>query len=169
MLCDEQDDPPLLVLDTNSISTIFQFYHRTQFPSFWERFDELVHLGRAISVRTVRHELIASPRQVVRESVAYLEGLERGFFSVPTEPEQGYVREMTNDPALSEAANRWTSKEVDADPYLVAKVRATPGALLVSEESRDISRRDRIPSVCHHLGLCCINFQQAMERLGWRF
>ena len=58
--------PPLLVLDTNSISTIFRFYHRTRFPSFWEAFNALVQLGRANSVRTVRHELNASPQQVVR-------------------------------------------------------------------------------------------------------
>ena len=84
MLWDDQDAPPLLVLDTNSISTIFQFYHRTQFPSLWQLFDTLVHLGRVSSVRTVRHELIASPRPVVRESVAYLEALAPDFFSLPT-------------------------------------------------------------------------------------
>ena len=169
MPCDDQDDPPLLVLDTNSISTIFRFYHRTRFPSFWEAFDALVQLGRANSVRIVRHELDASPQQVVRESVAYLEALSQDFFADPTEPEQGYVREMTNDTAFSEATNRWTSKGVDADPYLIAKVRATPHAILVTEESQDIGRRERIPSICHRLGLCCINFEQAMERLGWQF
>ena len=166
---DDQNDPPLFVLDTNSISTIFQFYHRARFPSFWEAFDALVQLGRVTSVRTVRHELSASPRQVVRESVVYLETLVQGFFAEPTEPEQGYVREMTNDPSFLEAANRWVSKEIEADPYLIAKVRATPCAILVTEESQDIARRDRIPSVCHRLGLCCINFEQVMERLDWQF
>ena len=161
--------PPLLVLDTNSISTIFRFYHRTRFPSFWEAFNALVQLGRANSVRTVRHELNASPQQVVRESVAQLEALSQNFFADPTEPEQGYVREMANDPAFSEAANRWISKKVDADPYLIAKVRATPGAILVTEKSQDLGKLERIPSICHRLGLCCINFEQAMERLGWQF
>lgn len=165
----DQDGPPLLVFDTNSISTIFRFYHRAGFPSFREAFDALVQLGRAKSVRTVRHELSASPRPEVRDSVAYLEALTRDFFADPTEPEQGYVHEMTNDRAFSDAANRWISKEVDADPYLIAKVRATPRAILVTEESQDLGRRERIPSICHRLGLCCINFEQAMERLGWQF
>ena len=169
MPCDDQDDPPLLVIDSNSISTIFRFYHRTRFPSFWEAFDALVQLGRVNSVRTVRNELDASPQQVVRESVAHLEALSPGFFTDPTESEQGYVREMTNDPAFSEAANRWVSKAVDADPYLIAKVRATPCAILVTEESQDIDRRERIPSICHRLGICCISFEQAMEKLGWQF
>ena len=169
MPCDEQDDPHLLVLDTNSISTIFRFYHQTRFPSFWEEFNALVQLGGANSVRTVRHELDASPQQVVRESVAHLEALSRDFFADPSETEQDYVREMTNDPTFSEAANRWTSKVVDADPYLIAKVRATPRAILVTEEGQDISKRERIPSICHRLGLCCISFEQAMERLGWQF
>ena len=169
MPCDDQDDPPLLVLDTSSISTIFRFYHRTRFPSFWEAFNELVQSKRANSVRTVRHELNASPQQVVRESAAQLEALVPDFFADPAEPEQDYVREMANDPAFSDAANRWISKEVDADPYLIAKVRATPRAMLVTEESQDLDKLDRIPSVCHRLGLCCINFEQAMERLGWQF
>ena len=76
---------------------------------------------------------------------------------------------MTNDPALSQAANRWISKEIDADPYLIAKVRSTPPAILVTEESQDINRRDRIPSVCHHLGLGYINFQQAWRDWGGSF
>lgn len=169
MPCDDQDDPPLLVFDTNSISTIFRFYHRTRFPSFWEAFNALVRLGRANSVRTVRDELSASPRPEVRDSIAHLEALSQDFFAAPTESEQGYVREMTNDPAFSDAANRWISKGVDADPYVIAKVRATHRAILVTEESQDIDKRAGIPSICHRLGLCCINFEQAMERLGWQF
>lgn len=164
-----QGDPSLLVLDTNSITTIFRFYPRVSFPSFWERFDALVTSGNATSVRMVRHELEASPFEQVRASVAYLEGLDRNFFGDPTETEQEYVHEMTNNRYLSPAANRWTSKEVDADPYLIAKVRATMTAILVTEESQDLNRQDRIPSVCHYLGVYCINLQQAIERLGWRF
>ncbi len=169
MLGDNLDDPPLLVLDSNSISTIFRFYPLVSFPSFWERFDALVRSGSVTSVRMVRHELEASPFEQVRASVAHLEGLDHNFFADPTETEQEYVHEMTNDRYLSSAANRWTSKEVDADPYLIAKVRATKAVMLVTEESQDLDRRDRIPSVCHYVGVCCINLQQAIERLGWRF
>ena len=44
------------VFDSNSFLEL-QAYYPSTFPSFWERFDELVAAGRIVSVAEVRKEL----------------------------------------------------------------------------------------------------------------
>ncbi len=44
-------------LDTNTISQIYRFYYRDGFPSFWERFNNLVSTGLVGSVSEVEAEL----------------------------------------------------------------------------------------------------------------
>ena len=162
------------VLDSNAISEIFRSYYRCQFPSFWERFDELVLSQRVVSVRAVRSELEAGSRGVIAKSVAYLENLNGDFFHRPDDAEQMLVREMTNDPLLSAARNRWRSKVArgveDADPYLVAMGRVTSPSCdfqVVTLESA--GNPAGVPSVCGRFGVPCISLQQMMAALGWRF
>lgn len=162
-----------LILDTSTISQIFSAFHPPLLPTLWEYFDRLVLSGYAISVAAVRAELQALGR--VAGAVAYLEDLNRQFFASPTQDEQYLVEEMTANNALTSASNRWRSKTtrgfVDADPYLIAKGLVAPvPSVVVTEESQDLTKRDRIFYVCHCYGLECINHRQMMvDRLGWRF
>ena len=157
------------ILDDNTISQAWLSYHRDIFPSFWERFDLLVRAGSAISVDTVRDELLASRR--VAGAVAYLERINPQFFEEPTGYEQTLVDEMKVAPVLSSAVNRWQAKRsVDADPYLVAKGLASAiPATVVTEESQHPGRTASIPYVCRHYGVDCISSHEMMARLGWRF
>ena len=171
---DEIPAPSLYVLDNSTISQIFRSFYPEAFPSFWERFDELVLNGSAVSVRHVCLELENARRPAIARAPGYLKDLNRAFFHDPSEQEQLLVRTMTNDSNLSDAAKRWISKSAqgteDADPYLVAKVRVSIlPATVVTEESPDSARIDRIPAVCQHFGINCINLQQLMGREGWRF
>ncbi len=168
------DDPiatAVFVLDTSTVSQAFRAYPKGIFPSFWQIFDELALAGGLTSVHEVKRELDASPSEIVREAVSYLENLIPGFFPEPTAGEQALVKQMTNNPDLSSASNRWVSKEVtDADPYVVARGRAlAPSGIVVTEESQRADRDDRIPSVCRYHGLRCINLNQMMGILQWRF
>ncbi len=161
------------LLDTNTISQIFRAYYRDQFPSFWERFDEMVRTGAACSVSAVARELENARRG--NEAVNYLRRLNRNFFADPAESEQVLVREMINDPDLSAANNRWLAKArdgtEDADPYLIARARNSllldEGVVIVTEENPDNS--SSIPAVCQRFNVHYINLQGMMTELGWRF
>ena len=171
----KEDSHILYLLDTNTISQMFQSYYQDQFPSFWERFNELVLAGRAISVRAVETELEATGRGSVSRAVSYLKDLNRDFFSDPSEQEQVLVREMSNDPNLSSANARWAARAAegreDADPFLIAKARTPSGLfakqVVVTLESPTNSAG--IPQVCQRFGVPCINLQQMMDDLGWQF
>ena len=123
----------------------------------------------AVSVDAVRDELLDSRR--VSGAVAHLERLNPSFFAEPTVHEQASVQAMSSDPRLSSAANRWLSKSRDdADPYLIAKGLVSPvSAVVVTEETQDLTRTASIFYVCHYYGVDCINHRQMMSRLGWVF
>ena len=163
------------ILDSNTISEIFRSYYKDQFPSFWERFDELIRTGRVVSVRAVRSELENASRPEIANSVGYLRNLNPGFFSEPDDREQLIAREMLNDLSLSAANNRWHAKAIrgieDADPYLIARARVQSqsfiAATVVTQEQAD--NPSNIPTVCQRFGVRCINLQQMMLDLDWRF
>ena len=171
----KEDSQILYVLDTNVISEIFRAYYQDRFPSFWERFNELVRAGRTVSVRAVETELEANGRGSVSRAVAYLKNLNRDFFPNPSEQEQVLVREMYNDSDLSSANNRWrrrlTEGRDDADPYLITRARVPSGLqaeqVVVTLESP--TKSANIPQICQRLGVRCINLQQMMAELGWQF
>ena len=164
----------LYLLDSNTLSKAFGSYYPNIFVSFWRQFDALVRAGRVASVRLVRLELGKATNSAVSQSPLHLENFNRNFFSDPTEQEQRMVREMINDPALSAAANRWRSKgergNEDADPYLIARSRASMLPItVVTEESQDAAKTGTIPAVCRQFGIDCINLDEMIFRLGWRF
>ena len=175
MLGPEENADVLYILDTSTLSEIFRSYYRDRFPSFWERFDELIRTGSAVSVRAVEKELEIARRVEITGSINYLRNLDRDFFSDPGEQEQILVREMLNDPNLASANNRWREKAArgteDADPFLIAKARA-PGSLfdrtvVVTQESS--ASLASIPSVCQIFQVPCIGLREMMTELGWQF
>ena len=161
----------LFILDTSSISQLFSAFSSRNFPTLWGDFDRLAQNGQAVSVRAVRTELTALSR--VSDAVLHLENLNAQFFAAPTPQEEALVQQMAGAPGLSAAANRWGSKarqgRVDADPYLVAKARTATVAALVTEESQDAAKTDRLPAVCRRFGIDCIDLDEMIFRLGWRF
>ena len=83
---------------------------------------------------------------------------------------------MTNDPTLSAATGRWASKAArgieDADPYLIAKARVAHNVLFVTATVVTLEQGNNpanVPAVCARFGVPCINLQQMMAALGWRF
>ena len=155
-------------LDTNTISSIYRFYFRDSFPSFWENFSDLVGSGRASSVREVEIELSRSPGLV--SAVHELRELNQESFSQPSSTEQEFVAEIfgvRRFRSLLGGGNAARGNPV-ADPFVIAKARASPAMCVVTEE---IYRPNaaKIPNVCEYFNIECINLQQLMIREGWQF
>ena len=154
--------------DTNTISQICRFYYKDRFPSFWERFDDLVLTGRAGSVSEVEAEL--TRRSGLESAVQEMKRLNPNMFGLPTPEEQQFIGQkfaIRQFNGLIGAKARAKGTPV-ADPFLIAKAGAGFASTVVTEE---VLRPNavRIPNVCAHFGIDCINLQQLMEREGWRF
>ena len=98
----------LYILDTNTLSTIFRFYYRNVFVTFWSFFDRMVAEQRGVSVRQVQREL--EERSDTAGAVDYLMEYHRQFFADNSPDEQRIIREMINDPNVATAVSRWISE-----------------------------------------------------------
>lgn len=155
-------------LDTNTLSQVYRFYYKDRFPSFWNRFNELVSSGRAISVSEVEIEL--SRQSGLVAAVQDLKRLNPGFFAVPSTEEQSFVSEIFR---VRHFRNLISAKAIAkgtpvADPFVIAKAGASIGMCVVTEEERRPNAA-KIPNVCEHFGIDCTNLEGLMQREGWQF
>jgi hypothetical protein len=53
------------------------------------------------------------------------------------------------------------------DPFIVARAMVTEGCVVTEEIRRDNAAK--IPNVCEHFGVDCVNLEELMAREGWQF
>jgi hypothetical protein len=155
----------IYVFDTSSIRQL-NHYPPDRFPSFWQRFDDLVFNHRVVSVREVYREL---EHQDLREHVHDWKEGNRNLFMVPGARETMFVAEIFAVPHfqyLLKEKDRLTNKP-EADPWVIAAAKAIDGCVVTQE--RKNGNAIRIPLVCEHFGIMCVTLQGLMEREGWRF
>lgn len=153
----------IYVFDSGPFIDIFNHYYPQQFPSFWERFDEYISNGTITSVRAVRKEL-EERGDKLSDFVK-----QHNIFTMPTNEETNFIATIFQNRhfeyLISEKA-RLTGKEV-ADPYVIAKAKIS-GACVVSQEKFK-ENAAKIPNVCEHFEIPCIDLKTFMENENWSF
>lgn len=152
------------VFDTSSVRVLGNYYPQ-RFPSFWRQFNEAADSGLIVSTREVYTELEHQTSGWLWDWVR----TRRSLFPVPTPEEQAFVREIFNVPhfrSLVGNAQRLTGKPV-ADPFVIAAAR-TRGGCVVTEEAKKPNAA-KIPNVCEHFGIACVNVEGFLEQNGWEF
>ena len=155
----------LYVFDTSSLA-VLENYYPDRFGSFWKDLTALSAAKRMHSVSEVRKEL---PTSNTRDFLlTWLDGRD-GLFPTPTADEGTFVRGIFVVPkfqALVKQKSRLTGTPV-ADPWVIARA-ATLGATLVTEESVK-PELIRIPAVCKHFKIPCVNVERLMADEGWKY
>jgi hypothetical protein len=152
------------VFDTSSVRVLGNYYPQ-RFPSFWRQFNEAAESGLVVSTREVYTELEYQASGWLWDWVK----ARRSLFPVPTLEEQAFVREIFNVPhfrALVGNAQRLTGKPV-ADPFVIAAAW-TRGGCVVTEEAKKPNAA-KIPNVCEHFSIACVNVEGFLEQNGWEF
>ncbi len=151
------------VFDSSTLIKIFNHYYRNQFPSFWEKFDEYVRVGKIISVRAVKVEL-KDGRDSLAEFVQ-----QNDIFKIPTNEETAVVAtifENKHFQSLIGKQSRLKGTEV-ADPYLIARAKISKFCVVTEEKLKPNAAK--IPNVCEKFNVCCINLEEFMEGEKWSF
>ena len=155
----------IYVFDSSPLIDLFKHYYLARFPSLWESFDALVTEQRIISVREVRNEL---ERQNDRLSNWVKD--HRELFLTPTYDELNFVTEIfkaTHFQALVRQKTITLGKPV-ADPFVIAEAWAMEDGCVVTQEVKK-PNASKIPNVCEHFGIPCLNLEAFMENEQWRF
>jgi len=157
------------LLDTNVFVQAHRYFYPFDFvPGFWDWLEREHLKGTLASIAFVASELtdgtdvLADWARDRAGSEWFLEeddqATQRCFQEVVdwvSLPSQGY-QERVQGEFLS-----------GADPWLIAKAKAT-GAIIVSHEKLDLQIRKKvlIPTVCHSLGVQCIDIYALMRTTG---
>lgn len=162
------------VFDTSSIRSLQHFYPRV-FKSIWDGLADLVARQEILSTREVYNEL---ERQAITTDVLTWTKANKALFTTPTGAELQFVAEIFRIPhfhALIGAQQRLKGMPV-ADPFVIACARVHR-ATVVTEEGwqrggeplRLKPGAAKIPNVCAHFRIPCIDLEEFMHQQGWTF
>jgi len=156
----------IFVFDNNSLSRLKHFFPGV-FQSVWVGLDELVHSGSLISSREVWREMQeGNPDDSVN---SWLEERKDIIFPVPSSEELNCVSQILSVPhfqTLIGEKQRLKGTPV-ADPFVIACAKVRDGVVVTEEKYKDNAAK--IPNVCLHFGVECINLEEFMSRQGWSF
>ena len=155
------------VMDTNFFVTCRSYYHEN-FPSFWEKMNEAVLVGKISSVKEVQKEL----ENYRGEQDHLLDWIKRHkhIFTEPTIEELDKIREILAIPKFQKLINHKNIKLgwPAADPFLIAKAWTINGIVVTTETFASGEKSPKIPDVCKHLGVKCMHTEEFVNKKGWQ-
>lgn len=153
------------VFDSSSLIVLKNYYPGT-FRSLWSEFDALAADGTVFSVREVLNEL---EQFGTSDFVKEWAKRNRRFFRSPVGPELLQVQRILAIPHFQtliggRAMLRGTPV---ADPFVVAAAMVNDATVVTEEALKPNAAK--IPNVCEHFSVPCINLQQFMAGRSWQF
>ena len=154
----------IYVFDSNALIDLFINFYPNRFPSLWEKFDQSVQEATIISVREVQREI-----EGYGDRLAEWVKSAPGFFQKPSPEELIFVAEIfkvSHFQSLIREKERLQGKPV-ADPFIIAKAKVLESCVVTQEVFK--ANAAKIPNVCKHFGVDCLNLEGFMEREDWTF
>lgn len=154
----------IYVFDTNSFSELNAYYPDI-FKAFWNSFDAMVASGDVISTREVETEL---QRSGLEHVLKWAKANGR-IFTTPSNAETTFVAKIFSVPHFQtligqKAQQRGTPV---ADPFVIACAFAHKGTVVTQEKLKPGAAK--IPNVCQHFNLPCLDLEGFMRTQGWSF
>lgn len=164
----------IYVFDTSSIRALQHFYPRV-FKSIWDGLDGLVQQNRLRSTREVFNEL---ERQAVSDEIQKWAKDNKNIFTTPSGAELQFVAEIfriKHFQALIGVQQRLKGNPV-ADPFVIAYARINKGTVVTEEgwqrPGNSLTPKPnaaKIPNVCAHFNIPCVDLEEFMHQQGWTF
>ena len=154
------------VFDNNALISIFRHYYFGRFPSFWEKFDYLVSSREIVSVREVRRELEEID---IWESIKTWALKYPSFFSKPTIEELQFVTRIYSVKHFQQNIEKkklYAGKPI-ADPFIIAKAAVNNAFVVTQEKLKE--NASKIPNICQHFQIQCIDLEGFLIKENWSF
>jgi len=132
----------------------------------WEAFDLMVTEGRITSTREVFNELESHDDDLA----AWCKENRQQVFITPNAEELAFVSEIfavKHFQAMIRKKEHLQGGPI-ADPFVVARAKCLENGCVVTTEKYSPNAA-KIPNVCEHFEIDCINLEEFMEREKWRF
>ncbi len=156
----------IYIFDTCSFITLFENFYLESFPSLWDKFDKLIVQKDIVSVREVKNE-ISKKRSETRLTEWVKNNTE--IFSIPQKAELDFVVEIftvQHFQALIRKKEQLEGTPV-ADPFIIAKAKVDEAYVVTQEIEK--KNAAKIPNICKHFKIDCINLEGFMKKENWKF
>ena len=153
------------VFDTSTL-IVLKNYYPTTFAKLWNRIGTLAGNGTIVSVREVFNELHNY------NDVDFIQDWakqHKAIFGKPSNDELLVVQQILAIPHFQTLiGNKAILKGTPvADPFVVAAAKVMGGSVVTQEKLK--ANAAKIPNVCEHFGVPCIDLETFMEQQGWAF
>jgi len=154
------------IFDNNTLTAIFRHYYRDSFPSFWGLFSKMIIDGNILSVREVHNEIKNYSRKDELEAWAKTNTY---FFADPTTEELEFITQIYSVPHFynSISQQKLLKGGPFADPFIIAKAYVEQGTVVTLEKLKP--NATKIPNICEHFKIPCIDLQGFLKQKKWSF
>jgi hypothetical protein len=152
------------VLDTSVVSALHRNYYPDRFRTLWKLFDEMTAAGRFTSTREAFRELedIGGPAFEWAKD-------HRDLFVTPDAREGAMVARIYAVPHFQ--ANIEKQKLYkggrNADPFVIARAAVLGATVVTMEKLRENAAK--IPNICAHFRVDCLDLETFMAKENWVF
>ncbi|AAF83307.1 DUF4411 family protein [Xylella fastidiosa] len=155
----------MYVLDTNVISNLHKNYYRKRFVSLWKAFDQLVADDKITSTLEVYRELHEGVLGADNEWAK----VNKNLFTTPSAEECAFVTEIYSVPHFQNniETQKFLKGGLNADAFITARAYAIKGTVVTMERLKPNSVK--IPNICEHFKIPCLDLEGFMESEGWEF
>ena len=155
----------IYVFDTNTFSDLFKSYYKDRFPSLWAMYDNMVENGFITSTREVRREIENGPVEPLKKWV----NNNPQIFTTPNATEGNFIKNIYQVRHFQQNIERkkLLTGGLNADPFVIAKAASIAGTVVTLE--KEVPNGAKIPNICSHFHIPCINLEEFMEAENWQF
>lgn len=154
----------MYVLDTSVISALHRNYYRPHFVSLWKAFDGMVAGAKFTSTREALRELEGKGGDALDWANA-----NQALFTIPDAKEGAFVAGIFGVAHFQ--ANIERQKILrgghNADPFLIGRAAVIGGTVVTMEQFKP--NGVKIPNICKHFGVPCLDLRGFMAKEGWVF
>lgn len=156
----------IFIFDTNSLSNILNHYYANHFPSFWERFDQMIKSKSLLSVREVYNEL---KNRFEEDKIERIMNENSEFFTNPTVDELNFITQIYSVRHFQQNLDKKKilSGGFFADPFVIAKAWKVNASVVTEEENKPNAAR--IPNICDYFNIPCIKLEGFLTENDWTF
>ena len=154
---------PTYCMDTSALMDgLERYYPESAFPALWERFNDLIEVGRVI----VSEEVWIEATKKAAATKEWCEKQNEDKIVVRTDSEIATkVKEIVGTyPKFTSDA----SGKNRADPFVVA-LAAIRNAVVITGEAGGSDKKPRIPFICDKMDVRCSGFLDIVKNEKWVF
>jgi len=153
------------VFDTSSLIVLKNFYPST-FPTLWANLEQLVKANVITSVREVLNELQnRNDTDFIQEWAKQ----NKSIFTTPSSNELSTVSQILAIPHFQMLIGKQAILKGTpvADPFIIAAAKVKSATVVTEEKFKPNAAK--IPNVCQHFQVQCMNLENFLKSQQWKF